>query len=337
MEIIKSVATVNKDGKVTAKKAGTATITATAKDGSGKNDTCKVTVKNVDVTGISLNKKEITLKVGKTETLKATIKPSNATNKNVTWSSNKTSVATVNKDGKVTSKGKGTATITAKAGGKTATCKVTVPCNHPKNKITTTIVKQQKEKDFNSKGHTVKEYCNLCKKTIKTYTVNHKLENKVTKATCCKDGIKKSVCKCGYYKVTETISKTGKHKIRTSTYQIKDVPVVVWGILGKKPNEKYYHVNVKKCENSGNIIGVEGVVAHEWIKQYVPSPSCTKSVTYYKECKYCHYKEKETIAKIDHKFNKLANCRYTYQCGWIKEMTCSECGLCSYCGKVHKN
>ena len=121
-----AVATVSSKGVVTGKKAGTATITVTTKDGS-KKATCKVTVK-VPVTGVKLNKTSQTVAVGKTAALKATISPSNASNKGVTWKSSNTAVATVSSKGVVTGKKAGTATITVttKDGSKKATCKVTV-------------------------------------------------------------------------------------------------------------------------------------------------------------------------------------------------------------------
>ena len=121
-----AVATVDSNGKVTAVSAGTATITVTTVDG-GKTATCAVTV-TIPVTGVSLNKTELTLPAGSTETLIATITPADATNKNVTWSSSNTAVATVGNDGKVTAVSAGTATITVTTedGGKTATCAVTV-------------------------------------------------------------------------------------------------------------------------------------------------------------------------------------------------------------------
>ena len=79
------------------------------------------------VTKVELNKTSLTLDVGARDTLTATITPDNATNKNVTWSSNNESVATV-ENGKVTATGEGTATITVTTedGDKTATCTVTV-------------------------------------------------------------------------------------------------------------------------------------------------------------------------------------------------------------------
>lgn len=125
-----SVATVT-DGKVTGVKAGTATITVKTDDGH-KTATCAVTVtaNKVAVTGVTLNKTTLSLVEGNTETLTATVAPSNATNKNVTWTSSNTSVATVT-DGKVTAVKAGSATITVKTadGAKTATCAVTVKDN----------------------------------------------------------------------------------------------------------------------------------------------------------------------------------------------------------------
>ena len=123
-----SVATVDASGKVTAVAEGNATITAKA---GNKSATCSVTVtKNVvAVESITLDKSSLELNEGETATLVATVKPDNATNKTVTWSSSRTSVATVDANGKVTAVAEGTATITAKAGDKTATCSVTVKKN----------------------------------------------------------------------------------------------------------------------------------------------------------------------------------------------------------------
>lgn len=86
-------------------------------------------------TSVALNKTTLTLDIGKTSNLRATVYPSNAANKKCTWSSSNTSVATVDGNGKVTAKKAGTATITVKtSNGKTATCKVTV--NLPAPQIT---------------------------------------------------------------------------------------------------------------------------------------------------------------------------------------------------------
>ena len=78
--------------------------------------------------GVTLDKSSASLNIGATVQLKATVTPSNAYDKSVTWSSSNTSVATVSSSGLVTAKAPGTATITVKtnSGGKTATCTVTV-------------------------------------------------------------------------------------------------------------------------------------------------------------------------------------------------------------------
>ena len=120
----KKVATVSKKGKVTAKKKGKATITATV---SGKKYTCKVTVKEIALKSISLNKTSLTLDKGNKYKLTVKYSPSNTTvSKNVTWSSSNSSVATVDKEGNISASSAGTATITAKVGNKTAKCVVTV-------------------------------------------------------------------------------------------------------------------------------------------------------------------------------------------------------------------
>ena len=124
-----AVATVDANGKVTAVKAGEATITVTTEDGA-KTATCKVTVsdKEVNVSGVTLNKTALTLNIGASETLTATVAPADATNKKVTWKSDKSEIATVDAAGKVTAvaAGEATITVTTEDGGKTATCKVTV-------------------------------------------------------------------------------------------------------------------------------------------------------------------------------------------------------------------
>ena len=132
-----SIATVDGNGVVTGKKAGNATITATAADGSGKSASATVNVKAkpvdpkpenpvIRVSGITLDKSSVEVKANAPAfTIKATVTPSNATDKTVTWKTSNASVADVNA-GTVTVKAEGTATITAIAGGKTASCVVKV-------------------------------------------------------------------------------------------------------------------------------------------------------------------------------------------------------------------
>ncbi len=120
------------DGILTAVTEGTATIIATTVDG-GKTAMCNVTVEKAEdpvvipVTGITLSKTNLTLKVGDTHELVATITPENATNKAVNWMSSNDWLVSV-QDGFLTAIAEGTATIIATTadGGKTAMCNVTV-------------------------------------------------------------------------------------------------------------------------------------------------------------------------------------------------------------------
>lgn len=119
-----SIATVE-NGTVTAVAEGTAIITASA---GGKSATCEITVqkKVVAVTSVTLNKAMLNLNKGQSETLTATVKPDDATDKKVTWSSSDATIASVDQAGKVTAEKSGKATITAKAGEQSATCEVTI-------------------------------------------------------------------------------------------------------------------------------------------------------------------------------------------------------------------
>ena len=128
------VATVE-NGNVTAKSIGNTIITVTTEDGQYK-DTCTVSVvkkgdspepSEILITSILLNKSSLSLYVGNSETLIATIIPNNATDKNLVWSSSNSSIATV-ENGKIIAKAVGTTIITVSNsdGTKKATCKVTV-------------------------------------------------------------------------------------------------------------------------------------------------------------------------------------------------------------------
>lgn len=119
------VATVE-NGKVTALQTGEAVITATSKDNPEIKGTCVISVVNTSVESVELNKTKLTLVEGSTEILTATVKPDNAHEKTVSWTSSNKSVATVSSAGKITAVKAGTATITASCGGKEATCVVTV-------------------------------------------------------------------------------------------------------------------------------------------------------------------------------------------------------------------
>ena len=127
-------ASVTSSAEILAVAPGTATITA--ESSNGKTATCTITVTQ-PVESISLDKENIVLSNKESTTLVSTINPSNATNKNITWTSSNPSVATVNGNSeisgniasiRITAKNTGTTTITATTedGNKVATCQVSV-------------------------------------------------------------------------------------------------------------------------------------------------------------------------------------------------------------------
>ena len=124
-----SVVTVNSKGKITAVSAGQAIITATTTDG-GLTASCTVNItqKIVPATGIKLNYNELELSVGGSESLVATVLPTNATNKEVIWSSTNEAVVTVDENGLVSAVSAGDAIIVVKSvdGGYQDFCVVTV-------------------------------------------------------------------------------------------------------------------------------------------------------------------------------------------------------------------
>ena len=126
-----AVAMVSSGGMIIGVSVGSAIITVTTQDGN-RTATCSVTVTDaavtIPVTGVTLNKNSTTISVGGAETLAATIIPSDATNKNVSWSSSNQAVAMVSSNGVIigVSVGSATITVTTQDGERTATCSVIV-------------------------------------------------------------------------------------------------------------------------------------------------------------------------------------------------------------------
>lgn len=110
------IATVDNSGKVVGIAPGSATITVATNDGNYKASAEITVTKKPDVpcTGVTINPKSISLGIGQTNSLNVAISPSNATNKSVTWSSDKTSVASVDENGVITGIAPGTAKVTVK-------------------------------------------------------------------------------------------------------------------------------------------------------------------------------------------------------------------------------
>lgn len=122
-----SVASVDENGRITAKKKGKATITATGDDGSTKARLkVEVVGTKVAVKSVRVSKPPKTLSVGKSKTLTASYSPANATGARLTFSSNKPGIVSVDAAGRLTAHKKGTARITIKAGKQKTTIKITV-------------------------------------------------------------------------------------------------------------------------------------------------------------------------------------------------------------------
>ena len=108
-----NVAHVNDDGLVTALSPGTAYVTCVADDGGGAYASCKVDVAAIMPSSLSLSQEEMELTEGATRQLSVVFTPANTTYKNLLWTSDNTSVATVDSNGNVTAVGIGVCNITA--------------------------------------------------------------------------------------------------------------------------------------------------------------------------------------------------------------------------------
>lgn len=146
-----NVADVDFNGKVTARGAGTATITATTNYFT--TATCDVTVNPTMASSISLNQSTITLPVGSTQTLTATVLPANTSDKTVTWSSSDESIATVNANGLVTAVSQGLATITATTNDGS---NLSASCNVNVTQVSANAIQLDKTEVEMSKGQSIK-------------------------------------------------------------------------------------------------------------------------------------------------------------------------------------
>lgn len=234
-----------------------------------------VEAKTIKVTSVTVSPKTLNLEVGQTGTLTATVKPDNATNKTVTWTTSNDKVATV-ANGVVTAVGKGTATITAAADGKTATCKVTVKV--PAHKHTPVAVPAQ-ESTCMEKGWEAYYKCSECGAVVDENgnaaqikylpLAAHKLtETKAVPATCTEDGTEAywtcSVCKKMF------ADKDGKKEIKAPVkvaalgHDIGEKTLETAGVAGSKLalysatcktcNKKVYTAMLEMPDNTLNVV-----------------------------------------------------------------------------------
>lgn len=216
-----------------------------------------VEAKTIKVTSVTVSPKTLNLEVGQTGTLTATVKPDNATNKTVTWTTSNDKVATV-ANGVVTAVGKGTATITAAADGKTATCTVTVKV--PAHRHTPVAVPAQ-ESTCMEKGWEAYYKCSECGTVVDENgnaaqikylpLAAHKLtETKAVPATCTEDGTEAywtcSVCKKMF------ADKDGKKEIKAPVkvaalgHDIGEKTLETAGVAGSKL--ALYSATCKTCD-----------------------------------------------------------------------------------------
>lgn len=167
-----SIATVDKNGLITAKKAGTVSITATSNYDPSITATCYLTVTDPKVESIKISGLPSKIAVGNSFKLKAIISPTNATNKEVTWKSSNTNYATVTSSGvvKIKSAGAGKTvkiTVTAKDG---SNIKKTITIKIPKVRVTKIKVKATKTTVVAGKSTRVKAYFTPTNATNKNVT-----------------------------------------------------------------------------------------------------------------------------------------------------------------------
>ena len=167
------IATVDKNGKVTAKKIGKTTITVTTKDGK-KSASCKVTVSEKTSIDIKLDKEELSLEEGKSENLHATITPSEDSTRGIAWSSSDKNVVTVD-NGKVTAVGEGSATITVTSvvdRTKSASCVVTVKGVEKNYTYSIKEIEEQNQNGNNTFKYVIKVYENNNDVTSNVSSIN---------------------------------------------------------------------------------------------------------------------------------------------------------------------
>jgi len=289
----KKVATVDDNGKVTGVKKGKAVILAKVGD---KTATCTVTVKTAPVLiqSLSLDKTVVVLKVGMTTRLKATVLPSNTTDKTVKWKSSDKTIVKVSKKGNLRALKAGSATITATSGTKTATCTVTVVTNGTGVLVQTgisAVCKYTSVKEgytFSASDFTVyNEYEGGGKEETKSFTV--KLEKDTTKGSYLATVIS------GDYRTqinipyaTETVSTKNQTGITASCIQDKveegysftTTDFVVSAVYEDKTTEQISSFSIKISKLTESQVYKATITSGDYTTTVeVPYTSNTKTVT----------------------------------------------------------
>lgn len=275
------VAVVDDEGVVTAKSRGKASIYAKTTDGSDRVAKCDVTV-NQQVRGIHLSQNETTLHTGKSKTLKASVTPANANNKDVKWSTTNKKVVSVSDNGVITGKKKGVAKViaTAKDGSKvTANSKITVKqyvtkikLSHKKATIDKGEKKTLKAKALPTNANNRKLHWSSNNKKVANVTQKGVVTGKkkgntsiVAKAT---DGSKKqTMCKITVVQPVNkiTLANSSVTVKPNATYKIKAT------VMPKNANNKALtysssNTGVATVDNKGTIKGIKNGTATIYAK-----------------------------------------------------------------------
>lgn len=250
-----AVASVNTYGKITAKKAGSATITAKIKNGEAS---CRITVKK---TVVELNAKSISLENGTSFRLKAT----SSTGHPVSFKSNKSSVASVDEYGVITAKKPGSATITATVDKSSVSCKVTVKKPTVKlNKSSVSLFRNETIKlSVTSTSKSIPKW-KTNKKSVATVDASGKVtavKNGTATITVTTDGVSKT-CKVTVKKPEITFETDKATLLIGEKFQAK-----VTVSSGNKPEFSSSNPNVASVDKNGKIYAKASGKAYIYAKE----------------------------------------------------------------------
>jgi len=275
--------------KVIADKDGSATITVKTNDG-GYTAKCTVAVKkkNVAVTSISLNSTKIQLGKNEEYKLSATISPSNATNKTITWSSANTSIATVDSSGNVIAKGVGTTKITAKSNnGKSVSCNVYVTSLSITNNSTTIMDESTYKLKLQFQGDTGNETVTWKSSNTKIATVN-------SKGVITGKGV-------GTAKITASIKSSNSETIKSNEYVIKVRAIRVILVGNSKTYQSSLAINFAKIAIDSGYT-VEGTTYNNYTENALsgyPAQDTSNNVTYFRDTGGKKLKQTASIHKTE--------------------------------------
>ncbi|MDT8858876.1 Ig-like domain-containing protein [Alkalihalobacillus sp. MEB130] len=258
------VATVDSKGNIKGISNGTATITATAEANTNVSKKINVTVSTKTV---KLNKTSLSITAGQSETLKATVSPVDSVEQAVKWKSSNTKVATVDNNGKVTGKAKGTATITATVkDAKDASAKVTVTAP-----VAAKSIKLDKTSATLHKGKTLTLSATISPSNTTDKTVKWKSSNTKV-ATVSSKGIVTAVNN-GTAQITATTTNGKSSSMTVTVPYVKNLSAGTWKAGRDLPEGRY---KITTTSGSGNLI--IGMGTNRFVNEILSSSDNTYSV-----------------------------------------------------------